>query len=189
MFTFALTVDVAQRVLQILRRPEDLLLFNGDDSAFLAVLVHRCVADPLGQTEFGDHPWPAGTALLRGRGGHTERGLDRRRVRRKLIAGHERRGPIAQPCLRLLDDQFGVLERPRPGNYDQDQPVLRVVGHEIPVVAALVVVGVVRITVLLLLAHERPLLVELDLAGRWGKKPRPRRGCLWRADRPGVPAG
>src|SRR5262249_8200828 len=50
--------------------------------------------------------------------------------------------------------------------------VLGVVGDVVPPVALVVVGGVGRVTVLLLLGDERPLLVELDLTGPRGKKPR-----------------
>ena len=67
--------------------------------------------------------------------------------------------------------------------------MLGVEGHEIPVIAALGVVRVVRVAVLLLLAHERPLLIELDLAGRRGKKPRTRHERRGSDRRPSGPGG
>src|SRR5512147_2309129 len=59
----------------------------------------------------------------------------------------------------------------------------------VPPITLVVVVGVGGIAVLLLLAHERPHLVELDLAGRRGKNPRARRERRGHVVRPSSPGG
>ena len=59
----------------------------------------------------------------------------------------------------------------------------------VPPVPAVVVGRVVGVAVLLLLEDERPLLVELDLTGVRGKKPRARRGVAGRARRPAGRSG
>src|SRR6185437_14322587 len=99
-----------------------------------------------------------------------------------------RRG-AAEPTLDLTDDRMAILFGPRPGDHRQGQPVLRVVGDVIPVVPAVIVGRAVGIAVLLLLADEGPLLIELDLAGTGGKSPRARRGRPRRGDRRGAPVG
>src|ERR1051325_7705662 len=76
----------------------------------------------------------------------------------------------------LLDYLLAVLRRAFAGHHGQQQAVLRVDRRVVPVVAQVVVARVVGVTVLLLLADEVPLLVELDLPGARGKKPRTRRG-------------
>lgn len=67
--------------------------------------------------------------------------------------------------------------------------MLGVVGDVVPVVALMGIGGIGRVAVLLLLGNKDPLLVELDLPGPRGKKPRARRGPLERAVRPAVQAG
>ena len=67
--------------------------------------------------------------------------------------------------------------------------MLRIVSHVIPPIAPLGIGRVVRVAVLLLLEHERPLLVELDFFGPRGKKPRTRRGVAERARRPSDSSG
>lgn len=67
--------------------------------------------------------------------------------------------------------------------------MLGVVGDVDPVVALLGIGGIGRVAVLLPLGDEDRLLVELDLPGPRGKKPRARRGPLERAVRPAVQAG
>ena len=52
----------------------------------------------------------------------------------------------------------------------QDQPVLGVVGDVVPVIPAVIIGRAGRVAVNLLLAHEGPLLIELDLAGTRGEK-------------------
>src|SRR5262249_51631802 len=85
--------------------------------------------------------------------------------------------------LDLSDDRLAVLLRPRPGDHRQDQAVLRVVGDVVPVIPAVVVGRIAGVAVLLLLADEGPLLIELDLAGTGGKRPPTRRGRPWRGGR------
>ena len=62
------------------------------------------------------------------------------------------------------------------GDHGQQQAVLRIDRRVVPVVPLVIVAGIVRVAILLLLADEVPLLVELDLTGPRGKKPRVRRG-------------
>ena len=88
----------------------------------------------------------------------------------------------------FADDRIGVFPRSRPGDHPQDELVLGVERNMIPIVAAMIVIGVRRVAVLLLLVDEGPFLIELDFAGIGGKRPPTRRGRLWRADRPAGPS-
>ena len=95
---------------------------------------------------------------------------DHRLVGRVFVAGHQRRGSIAQAALDLGDDLLDVLDDTRPGDHRQHQLVLGVVGEVVPPVPLVVIGRVGGVAVLLLLIDEGPLLVEPDLAGPEGEK-------------------
>src|SRR5262249_52928108 len=78
-----------------------------------------------------------------------------------------------------------LLGAARPRDDAEDQLVLGVVGRVVPPIPPLVIGRVAGVTALLLLVDVRPLLIELNLAGPRGKKPRARRGAVAR-DRPAV---
>jgi hypothetical protein len=88
----------------------------------------------------------------------------------------------------LLDHLLGVLDHAGARDDRQDQPVLGVVGDVVPPVSLVVIGRVGGVAMRRLLGDERPFLVELDLAGLGGKRPRVRRGRLGRAARPCEPA-
>jgi len=150
--------------------------------------VHGRIAQVPRQAAFGHDPGPARMSFGR-RDRPAEGMLNGRCVRRGLVAGDQVRGLTTQPPLHLGGERLGVLDGPRPGDDRQDQPVLGVVGNMVPV-APLVVVGRISgVAVALLLGDEGPLLVELDLPGPRGKKPRARQERRGHAGRPGGPAG
>src|ERR1019366_1867468 len=91
--------------------------------------------------------------------------LDCRGVSRVGVAGYQH-GPLAAgTVVDLLDGLLAVLGRAFAGHHDEQQAVLGVDRRVVPVVALVVVAGVVGVAVLLLLADVVPLLVELDFAG------------------------
>src|SRR3954453_14514029 len=85
----------------------------------------------------------------------------------------------------LLDDLLAVPRRALAGDHGQQQAVFGIDCRVIPIVPIVVVAGVAGVCVLLLLGDEVPLLVELDLTGPRGKKPRARRGGSWPGRRRG----
>jgi hypothetical protein len=178
---------LAQYLLQPLRRAEDQPLFNGNHVIVLAVLVHRRVGHVVSHPALGENSRPARLTFPWGGHRFAERLLDCRRVRRVLVAGHQLRRLATELLTHLVHDCIAVLPRSRPGNHRQDELVLGVEGDMVPIVAAVVVIGVRGIAVLLLLSDEGPFLVELDFACIGGKKPPTPRGWLWRADRPAGP--
>jgi hypothetical protein len=64
----------------------------------------------------------------------------------------------------VLDHKLDVLRGALAVQGADDQAAARVQGDVVPAVAAVIVGGVAGVAVLLFLADERPLLVELDLA-------------------------
>src|SRR5580658_2319714 len=152
-------------------------------------LMHRGVLQFLGQ----DLLWVAGTSATSGPRlllGHGIDRKDRRFVGRILVRGHQVHQAATRPRTEVLDQLLGLILCAFAGDHTHYQTVFRIEGHMIPVVAVLSVSGFLRVAVLLLLADEGPLLVELHLTSPRGKKPRLRRGLLWRAGRrppPGVP--
>ena len=86
-----------------------------------------------------------------------------------------------EKAVSVLHQQEGVLTGPPAHDQTHHQPTFRIQGHVVPAVAAAIIRRVIRPAVLLLFGHERPLLVELHLAGVRGKKPRVRRGVARRA--------
>jgi hypothetical protein len=94
----------------------------------------------------------------------------RRLVRGILIAGHQIEHLASGPVLDLADQLLDALEVPGPWHHREHQPVLSIDRHVIPPIPSVVVGRVGGVTVGLLLEDERPLLVELDLAGLGGKK-------------------
>ena len=95
--------------------------------------------------------------------------VDGRFIRRQLVRRDQEVLRGVETPGHLLDDRLGVLDRPAPGDDRQDQAVFGVVGDMVPVVTALGVIGVGRVSLSLFLAHERPRLVELDFAGSGGE--------------------
>lgn len=176
---------LGQGRLQATPRAEDPPLIDGDHVAILAMLVHRRVVQSPGQPASRHDPGTPRAAPRRGHDRHAEGGFDRGLVRRILVAGDQLRRPIAEPIADLGGDRLGVLDGPCPRDDRQDQPVLGVDGDVVPVITALRVVGIAGVAVRLLLGDERPLLVELDLAGLGGKRPPARCGWPSRARRPG----
>jgi acyl carrier protein len=75
-----------------------------------------------------------------------------------------------------MHDPARVLFRPLAHDHTDHQPMLGVEGHLIPAIPLTAVGGVAGIAVFLRLGNEAPLLIELDLLGLRGKKPRTRRG-------------
>ena len=71
----------------------------------------------------------------------------------------------------LPDGLLTVLRRAFAGHDDEQQAVFGVDGRMVPIVALVVVMGVVRVAVLLLLADVVPLLVERDFTGPRGFAP------------------
>src|SRR4051794_9203366 len=105
-------------------------------------------------------------------------------VRGVLVGRDQPRHPAPQPVLHVRDQFPDLLGRPLAGDGTQHQPVLGVERHVVPVVAPAGVGRVSRVDVLLLLADERPLLVELQLAGPGGKRRPTRRATPWRGRPP-----
>ncbi len=177
-----------QRLAQPFGRTEYQPLFHRDHAITLANFVDRRVVQFLRQTTPGENPrasrLPLRWFLLR----LTEGGLDRVLVGRQFVGGDEVRDVAAEPPLDVGDDRFGVLHSPGSDDHRQDESAFGVKGDEVPCVAAVGVVGIVRVAILLLLADERPFLIDLDLAGLGGKSPRVRRGRAGRDGRPGGPA-
>jgi hypothetical protein len=68
--------------------------------------------------------------------------------------------------MEIRDQGLGVLDRPRPRDGRDDQAMLVVRRHVIPVVPLVVVGRVGAVDVRLLLGDEGPLLIELDLSGK-----------------------
>ena len=106
---------LAQHLLQVLRRPEDLPLFHRDDAVVLAVLVHRRVDQSLRQPPLGHDPGPA--RLASRRGGHR---LAERRPRSPSRTPGTRRWSSTPAARRpaaafdLGDDRLGVLDPSAP---------------------------------------------------------------------------
>jgi hypothetical protein len=80
--------------------------------------------------------------------------FDRRLVSRKFVAGEQHVLAPSGSAMDFLDNGFGVLDRPRTGDDSQDQAVLSVDRHVIPVVSFVVIVGVFRVAVGLFLGDE-----------------------------------
>ena len=91
-----------------------------------------------------------------------------------------------RPAVEVLDGQLDQLGTARTNEQADHQAMLGVVGDVVPTIAAVVLSWT---AVLLLLGDKGPLLVELDLTGFWGKKPRVRRGVAGRVRRPGQRSG
>ena len=175
--------------LQGLGRAEDLASLDPDHASALAVLVHHRIGHGPGQATLGHDPGAARAAML-GLGHRLAEDLaDRRLVGRVGVAGDQGRRVDGHAGGHLLDDGAGVLLGPGARDHGQDQPMLGVECDVIPVVAAVVVGRVVGVEVGLLLGDVGPLLIELDLAGRGGKRPRARRGRPRRAGRRASPGG
>src|SRR5262249_30758055 len=111
-------------------------------------------------------------------------GQDRLLVGRVVVAGQEPQGTAFGPAMPVGDDGLHVLGIAGPGDDPEDQLVLGVLSLVIPPITALVIGRVGRIAGRWLLEDERPVLVELDLTGLRGKKPRARRGVAGRARPP-----
>ena len=177
-----------QRPVHRLLAPQHELPMDRHD-AILGPLLADCrvgqtrIGTPLGQQR--TTTWPGGR---RGDDFDEGRGNDRL-VGRVLVAGHQRGRLISESVLDLGDDLLDALGDPRPGDDRQDQLVLGVVGDVVPPVPLVIIDRVGGIAILLLLGHERPLLVELDLAGPRGKKPRAPHEHRGHASRRGGPVG
>ena len=81
-------------------------------------------------------------------------------------------------CTKLMHFVLGSLA----GQHTHHHAVFRVKGHMVPMVSLPGIGWFLGVAMLLFLAHERPLRIELDFAGLRGKKPRVRRGLAERAD-------
>jgi hypothetical protein len=119
--------------------PEDPASLDGDHLLAATLLVHRRVVQPLGQEPLGPD---AGTAQTAGRRHYrfAERVLDSRNVRPGLVAGVQLRQLAPEPLLQLRHDGIGVVDRPRPRNHGQNQPVLGT-GGDVVLVVALMGIG------------------------------------------------
>ena len=83
--------------------------------------------------------------------------------------------------MEALNHRLGVLGRAFAEDDAQDQAVLGVEGYVLPALPLVLIRWIGALAVFLLLGDERPLLIELDLLGFRGKRPRARRGFLRRA--------
>ena len=109
---------------------------------------------------------------------------DRPAVRLVFIAGYEVHRSVTGPLLEIRHQRLDLLDRPLARHHADHQAMLGIDGHMVPVVSLPSVVGVGRIAAFFLLAHKRPLFVELNLACIGGKRPRVRRGVGGRGRRP-----
>ena len=106
------------------------------------MLVHRRVDQIVRDRRLGDDPRPA-----RLRSGGATGSLNASSITvsytgySSLVISSGGRPPSRR--FTSATTALGVLDRPRPGDHRQDQLVLGVVGDVVPVVAAVVVVGVV----------------------------------------------
>lgn len=71
----------------------------------------------------------------------------------------------------FLDQLLAVAALAFARHQAEQQPALRVDGRVVPSIAAQAVERIVRVAVLLFLADEAPLVIDLDRAGLRGKKP------------------
>lgn len=90
---------------------------------------------------------------------------DRRLIGGIVVAGHQVQQPTSGPAMSLLDQRFGVFDRPGSGDHAKDQAAFRIQGDMIPEVSLGVVGRVATIAMGFLLADIGPLLVKLDLGG------------------------
>ena len=119
-----------------------------------------------------------------GRGDRLPVGVQDRPLVGRIPVGRDQvHQPASGATLDILDHRRDVLGRPLAGHGAQDQPALGVDRDVVPGVPLPVVGGVGWVAVRFLLGDEGPLLIELDLTGVRGKKPRTRRGGHGRAPR------
>src|SRR5262249_34848631 len=90
---------------------------------------------------------------------------DRLLVRRVVVAGHQSHGLAPCPLTDRGDHRLNLLSPARPGDDAEHQLVLGIEGRVVPPVPVLVVRRVSGVTVLLLLVHERPFLID-GIAGK-----------------------
>jgi hypothetical protein len=153
-------------------------------AALPAFLVHRRVLHLRRELTLGNHRGTTGRAGRLGLLGNAIDVIDRRLVGRVFVAGEQDVLASLGAIIDLLEDLLRVLDRARARDDGQDQAMLGIVGDMVPPVPLVVIGRVGRVAILLLLVDEGPLLIELDLAGLRGKKPRVPRGPPWRALRP-----
>ena len=92
----------------------------------------------------------------------------------------------ARPLFDVFQQFLAVLRRAFARHHAQHQSMLGIHGGVVPVVSAATIARVSGNTLRLLLAYERPLLVELDLSGLRGKKRTVRYALGSHVFRPGV---
>jgi hypothetical protein len=94
--------------------------------------------------------------------------------------------PAARTTLEIRHQPPHIRRGAFAGHHTQDQPMLRIVRHVIPVVAPPLIGGLLVPAMALFLGDEGPLLVALDLAGTGGKRsPVPRATAGHGSRRPG----
>ena len=96
-------------------------------------------------------------------------------VRLIFITRDQSRRFVFQASRRFSHQPFRILFRPLAIDHFQYEFVFGIQGNVIPVVATTSVSRIVCVAVFLFLLNEVPFLVELNLFGQQGKKPRVRR--------------
>jgi len=182
-------VDVAaarrttQGLLQILPAPINDSRADAHHPAPAAVFVDRRVQQSGRRTtaRFGSAADPM---LAAARIGLSVDLQDRFTVRLVLIAGDQTHPPASRATVEVPHETMHILAGPLARHQGDDQLVLGIQGHMVPVVPAPLIRRVVGITLFFLFAHEGPLFVELDLLRLRGKRRPDRRAIGEHARRP-----
>ena len=156
-------------------RPKNHAAIDRHDTVVLARLVHGRIGQLLGKLLSGRR-LPTAVAAAPGLDLLTVDLQDGLRVGGVFVAGHQLHHAAFGPLMKIFDEKLRVFLGALAHHGTHDQAMLRVQDDVVPALALLIVVRIAAVAVLFLLADERPLFVELDLARLGGKRPRVRRG-------------
>ena len=156
-------------------RPEDHSRGDRHHPTLLSCLLHHGISQALGRD------------LVRGPGASSLAGPGRRdrlpvRLKQRVLVGQIAVGgdQVHQTApgasLELVDHRHDILDRPLAGHDADHQPALGIDRDVVPGVSLAVIGRLGLVAILLLLGHERPLLIELGLAREGGKSRPTRRG-------------
>ncbi len=182
-------VDVAaarrtpQGLLQILPASLDDSRADAYDPAPAAVFVDRRVQQS-GRRTTARLGSAADPMLAAARIGLSVDLQDRFTVGLVFVAGDPTHPPASRATVEVPHETMDIPAGPLARHQGNDQLVLGIQGHRVPVVPAPLIRRVVRITLFFLFAHEGPLFVELNLLGLRGKGRPDRRAIGARARRP-----
>ena len=97
-------------------------------------------------------------------------------VRSVFIRCNQIHDTTASSSLKILHKLLDIFRGAFARHNANDQTVLRIISHMIPVISLLTISRVIIAAVFFFLADKCPLLVELNLACSWGKTPLTHRG-------------